>query len=274
MRKLVSANFFRLFKDKFFWLCMAAMFLYCVIVMFNARMDALPGYERSLDGYVFHVGMIIGAFGAFFVSMFLGTEYSDGTIRNKIVVGHTRTEMYLANLLCVFAAVLLMVFTWLAGVAAMGIPVLGACEMRAAGLALYLLILIMLIAAFSAIFTCTAMLSDNKAVTVVISVLLFFGLFMTALFLYNALDAPEIQSFAELAEDGTLDFVEEPNPRYVSGVKRKIYEFILDFLPTGQGMRLAMQEVLRPVVMLISSVGITLITSFGGILAFKRKNLK
>lgn len=33
------------------------------------------------------------------MSMFQGTEYSGGTIRNKLVVGHERYQVYLAALI-------------------------------------------------------------------------------------------------------------------------------------------------------------------------------
>ncbi|MGY3662454.1 MAG: hypothetical protein ACXAHE_00930 [Roseburia sp. 1XD42-69] len=47
--------------------------------------------------------------------MFLGTDYSDGTIRNKLTVGHTRTNIYLANLIVTFAAGLLIMCVWFIG---------------------------------------------------------------------------------------------------------------------------------------------------------------
>ena len=102
MRKLLSVNFSRLWKDKIFWLCMGAMLIYSVVYMLNGSRQAaisLSEYNYSIDKYYFHFALAIGAFCSLFSSMFLGTEYSDGTIRNKIIVGHTRTSIYLANLI-------------------------------------------------------------------------------------------------------------------------------------------------------------------------------
>ncbi len=65
-----------------------------------------------------------------------------------------------------------------------------------------------------------------------------------------------------------------PNPNYISGVTREIYDFIVDFLPTGQGLRMWQLEISNPIRMLLSSVFITILTSVGGIFAFKRKNIK
>ncbi len=276
MSKLLSANFMRLKKDKLFWLCMGAMLIYAVMYMLNGCRQAtgdLSVFHYSIDQYYFQFAASIGAFCALFSSMFFGTEYSDGTIRNKIIVGRTRAGIYIANLLTTFTATLSMMLVWLVG-ALVAVPVLGVWKMSILKLLLYLLIAVMFVAAFSAICTFVNMLSGNKAVTVVISFLVFFGLSIFSNIIYGSLCEPEMTSGIIITANG-MDLSEPiPNPNYVSGVTREIYQFITDFLPTGQGLKMWQLEIDHPVRMLVSSAMITLLTTSGGILVFKRKNLK
>lgn len=279
MSKLLFANFSRLWKDKVFWLCMGAMLIYSVVYMLNGSRQAtisLSEYNYSIDMYYFNFAVVIGAFCALFSSMFLGTEYSDGTIRNKIVVGHTRISIYIANLITSFTATLLIMLAWLIG-ALTAIPTLGVWKMGISILLAYLLIAVMLEIAFSAIFTFVCMQSTNKAITVVISVLLFFGLLIFASMTYNALNEPEMTSGVQITAGGMEMAEPTPNPNYVSGVTRTIYEFIVDFLPTGQGIQMWQLEIdnaARMVRMLVSSAAITVLTTLGGIFIFRKKDLK
>lgn len=276
MRKLLSANFSRLWKDKIFWLCMGAMLIYSVVYMLNGCRQAtvdLSEYNYSIDNYYFHFAVVIGAFCALFSSMFLGTEYSDGTIRNKIIVGHTRTSIYIANLITSFTATLLIMLVWLIG-ALVAIPTLGVWEMGIPNLLAYLLIAVMFEAALSAIFTFVCMQSTNKAITVVISMLLFLGLLVFASMIYNGLSEPEMTSGVKITTSGMEMSEPTPNPNYISGVKRTIYEFVVDILPTGQGLKMWQLEIINAVRMLASSVVITVLTTLGGIFVFKRKDLK
>lgn len=276
MRKLLSANFSRLWKDKFFWLCMGAMLIYSVVYMMNGCRQAaadLSEYNYSLDKYYFHFAVVIGAFCALFSSMFLGTEYSDGTIRNKIIVGHTRTSIYIANLITSFTATLLLMLVWLIGALA-AIPTLGVWEMGVPNLFAYLLIAVMFEAALAAIFTFVCMQTANKATTVVISILLFLGLIVFASMINNGLSQPEMTSGVQISANG-IDMSEPtPNPNYISGVQRTIYEFIVDFLPTGQGLQMSQLKIDHAVRMLVSSVVIIVLTTLGGLFVFKRKDLK
>ena len=276
MRKLLSANFSRLWKDKFFWLCMGAMLIYSVVYMMNGCRQAaadLSEYNYSLDKYYFHFAVVIGAFCALFSSMFLGTEYSDGTIRNKIIVGHTRTSIYIANLITSFTATLLLMLVWLIGALA-AIPTLGVWEMGVPNLFAYLLIAVMFEAALAAIFTFVCMQTANKATTVVISILLFLGLIVFASMINNGLSQPEMTSGVQISANGIDMSKPTPNPNYISGVQRTIYEFTVDFLPTGQGLQMSQLKIDHAVRMLISSVVITVLTTLGGLFVFKRKDLK
>lgn len=275
MYRLLSANFSRLRKDKVFWLCMGAMLIYSILYMLNGCRQAIsmPEYHHSLDHYYFQFAVSLGMFCALFTSMFLGTEYSDGTIRNKIVVGHTRTDIYLANLITVFTATLLMMLVWLAG-ALVGIPTLGPWQMGILGLLINLMIAVLFAAAFSSIFTFICMLSTNKAAAVLISILLFLGLLVFTSILYNKLNEPEMVSGVQITANGLEMSDPAPNPAYISGTTRTIYEFIIDFLPTGQGLRMWQLELLHPIRMMISSVFITLFATSGGAFIFKRKNLR
>lgn len=275
MRKLLSANFSRLWKDKVFWICVGTMFVYAIVYMLNSCRQALAlsEYDYRIDDFYFQFAVTIGVFTALLASMFLGTEYSDGTIRNKMIVGHTRTHIYIANLITIFAATLLILLTWLIG-ALVAIPSLGVWKMGVGYLLLYLLIAVMLAASFSAICTLVGMLSDNKAVTVVITIFLILGLLIGASLIYNKLAEPEMTSGIELTAAGMQMSEPTPNPNYVGGAARKVYDFVLDFLPTGQGLKMWMLEVSNPIRMLVSSAVITVFSTGVGIFFFKRKDLK
>ena len=71
-------------------------YLECVIVILCSMLFPQP---PVIDSFLFYIVMVIGAFSAVCVSQFIGTEYSCGTIRNKLATGHTRTGIYFAQLI-------------------------------------------------------------------------------------------------------------------------------------------------------------------------------
>lgn len=69
------------------------------------------GYEATLDNFFFDYATYILVLGAIFCSLFIGTEYSDGTIRNKLIMGYSRQKIYCANLIvCIIANLMLPFF--------------------------------------------------------------------------------------------------------------------------------------------------------------------
>ena len=102
MSKLLSANFTRMKKAKVFWVCLIFMIgfgLFLIIsryVQFK-RFDMMD--SAYIEGSLLSYTVVMGIVFAVFTSLFIGTEYNDGTIRNKLIVGHTRVNVYLANLI-------------------------------------------------------------------------------------------------------------------------------------------------------------------------------
>ena len=167
-----------------------------------------------------------------------------------------------------------MIAVWLVA-ALVGVPALGFWEMGVPHLLGYLLTAVFFVASFSSIFTFISMLSANKTVTVAISIFLFLGLLIMASMMYNGLQQPEMASSVELTMDGGMQMGEQqPNPAYVSGAKRVFYEFMLDFLPTGQGILMWQLQIANYLRMILSSVALTIVPTVCGIVIFRRKNLK
>lgn len=100
MSKLLSAGFIRLRKDKIFWIALIFMFGAGVFFPVMRYIDMQKsGYINNIDNGFFACALFIGVVMAVFCSLFIGTEYSDGTIRNKVVIGQKRTSIYLSNLI-------------------------------------------------------------------------------------------------------------------------------------------------------------------------------
>ncbi|MDE5577128.1 MAG: ABC transporter permease [Oscillospiraceae bacterium] len=105
MSRLLKANFARLLKNKTFHICMFIMFGFAVAVLFASSSDES---FVALDGLLFVGSFFVGIAIAVFVGIFIGTEYSDGTLRSKLTSGHSRITVYLANLIsCTAAGILL-----------------------------------------------------------------------------------------------------------------------------------------------------------------------
>ena len=117
MRKLITANFFRFRKDRFSWCVVGIIVILSLVNVFNSARSyeamAASGYVMSLEDYYFNQAPLIGAFLALLISMFLGTEFSEGTIRNKLCIGHKRDEVFLSNFISCALATIALTSVWL-----------------------------------------------------------------------------------------------------------------------------------------------------------------
>ena len=78
MIKLLRAGFYRLKKEKLFWIFIIVSILVAGY-MFTLKVNSIDGI---VNNYLAFVGLLI----AIFVSIFVGKEHSEGIIRNKIIV--------------------------------------------------------------------------------------------------------------------------------------------------------------------------------------------
>ena len=97
MAKLLRANFFRLRRSWPLLLCMSGAFALSVIFMLN--MFRSSSESHSLDAAFLQLFPFLPILHAAFISLFLGVEYQDGTLRNKLIAGHSRAAVYFSSLI-------------------------------------------------------------------------------------------------------------------------------------------------------------------------------
>lgn len=274
MGKLLSANFIRMKKDMFFWIGTIFMLAVGIFTPVMRYMDMRRSqYIVTLDNGFFVGSILIGIVGAVFCSLFIGTEYSDGTIRNKVVVGHTRVSIYMANFITIAVASAVMCVVYFIAYLCVGIPLLGFFEMEIKAALLLALAVFMLAIAFSSIFTLISMLNHNKAITAVICILMAFLLLLIGAQLNKSLNEPETNMGMALTENG-METQELPNPKYLDEAARKAVQFFYDLLPGGQAIQCTSGEVVNLSLLPAYSLLIIVLTSGVGLSLFRRKELK
>ncbi len=276
MNKLLSAGFARLWKNTVFWLEIVAMLLFYTLVMTSNYQDVRKyGISYSLDNLFAGSFMIIGFFTATFASMFLGTEYSDGTIRNKLIMGHGRAAIYLSNLAVCFVSTMLVCLSSIVLTCVMGIPMFGPLTKPLVNTLALIGAGIFITAAYSAIFTLIAMLISNKPVAVIACIFTCIAIYFGSMSISMKLEEPEIYPEYIGIENGELVSGQPyPNPNYLRGTKRAVYEFMYDFLPAGQGFQLARESSTFKIQFPLYSLFITGSATAAGILVFRKKDLK
>lgn len=261
MRKLLSANLFRLRTSRILFVELIAMCLLGVIEVIVAaiqhRIHQDYGTSIPLDSIFFGFALFIGIFIAVFCSLHIGSEYSDGTLRNKIVSGHLRRNIYLSNLISNIVAAFLLCADYLIVATVLGTPLLGFLTQAPWVVMLKLFGIVVMVVSFCSISTLISMLLQDKSI-IAITELLCIGVFSVIGFVLN--DYPGWQS-------------------ELTGITYYIYVFFHSVLPMGQSVQYADVDYTALSASLIGNMIlyallISLVTTAIGCKLFQRKDLK
>ncbi len=272
MYNLLKAGFFRLKKDIIFWL-----FLFITIGISVFSLIRIGGDQPNADlsRYINEFIMYIGLLISIFVSIFVGKEYSEGIIRNKVIVGHKRRNIYLANLIisiivsliCEFIYVVLILLVY--GSKFGGIQALGTSLSE---IIVKIVDTILVIIAFCSIFNFITMICREITISTTICTLLFIALFIAqAAFSLTANETPYLK---EIDQNGNIIITEDQNPTYPGDFKVKTAKVFYLLNPEGQAMELGGKGTSFLYYMPMYSTGLILVINVIGVILFDRKELK
>jgi ABC-type transport system involved in multi-copper enzyme maturation permease subunit len=294
MIRLLNANFARLCMNRLFRLGIVISAVLGVVLptisrQLNVKLIQLTGgmigqyvEGSSLDYFCFTWVLFLVIFAALFCSVFVSTEYSDGTIRNKIAAGYSRTQIYLSDLLINMLAASILYSVYLLVDLAVGIPTLGGFQyFTMEKVFVYVVCMYLIMFAFSAIFTWISKLVSNPALSIIICIgivvlLLLIAIRQTGNLQWKEYWQDDWQYAGVLHEAGTK------NTLYVGGIRRMISVFLVDFLPGGPLLQFYSFEYLlesdnlylKPLVMAAGALFFFLVMTVTGVSLFRKKELR
>lgn len=275
MTKLLRADLTRMRKTKSFWVCVILSFAISVLnaLILTADIRTVENTAKNILSGTSNSLILI----AVFIALFLGTDYAQNTIRNKMIIGSNRTAIYFSNFITVaFGAFIIS----LAG----DIPEIAAAffgksfGMSANEFAFQMFIIVCAVIAMCAVFTLLGMLITAKSANTAISIVATFALMLGAFIIMNLLNQPEYISITvfEETDNGTEETTDlDPNPMYIKpGLKRDILTAVNDVLPTGQIDQIEIGSPHNKELMPLYSLGVLAVTTAASIAVFRRKDLK
>jgi len=257
MRRLLSADAFRMFHSKWFWLCLGGMLAMAVafIVMQHTAMDYTVPLSRVIFLPMSFYGMAVAAL----VSLFVGEDFSDGFIRNKIIAGSSRRNIFASSLFvsCIACAAVYLVtsmFTLSLGglLFERDVTLLRFLQHLALGIGMCV--------AYSCIYCTLAILCGNKTTATVLCMGLAFFLLCACLHTNQVMVQPEYKNGM-------------PNPAYVDGFWKSVYGFLHDLNPSGQAAQLSAMQVFHPARWIFCDF-LWLLFACGSCALLNRKNIR
>ena len=119
MFKLISANLYRLRRSKTFYILGWLIFLIGIYSYINTngfRPLACVNCPNQLGSVIFMHNYVGFLFLPIFLGFFFNAFYRHGTVKNQIITGHSRPNIYLANLLTSILVNIIFSFFYLSGV--------------------------------------------------------------------------------------------------------------------------------------------------------------
>lgn len=286
MSKLLRSNFARLWKSRIFWLGMlfsAGLSIFFILMRYidiEQHQEVYANLDESYknaDELIFMGGIIIIFAAAVFIGIFVGTEYSDGTLRNKLIIGHSRSSIYISNLIVCTTAGIIMHLTYIITTILLGNLLLEDSTLTFKKILLLTLMGTAAMIAASSLLVMISMLIHSKSAGAVAILIATMVMFFASMTIFQRLSTPEYNdAYSYIDEDTGKPVVveKEKNTNYLTGTKRKVYEFLNDFIPTSQFYKSALLDSSKLDITLIYDGIIILITTTAGIAVFRRKNLK
>lgn len=276
MGNLLRADFFRLWRSKTFWACMAFQVGSAIYLpSMNYIRCIKDGFFIAPDWNFFSGMAFVCVLSALFSTLFIGTDYSDGTIRNQLVVGHRRRNIYLSHLMTCVTGCLLMCVGYILPYLVVSRPLLGPLQRHHWTILGYVGAALVLTVALASLYTMLAMLIPNRAVSAAVALVLSFSLLIAGSYLYSYLHYPP--TYTQVTYDpvtGESEEQEAPYPFYLEGTKREVFQLLCDVTPGGQVMQCAAWDAPNLPRLPLYSAALTVVTTGAGLWLFRRKNLK
>lgn len=277
MNRLLAVTGTRLSRDKVFYAgALITLAIALAISITNAPTVfewKQAGEDCGLESFFFNFAPLLGLVFASFVSLFVGVEYSDGTLRNKLIAGHSRTSVFISLFTVSFGGCLLITAAWLIG-SLPGFYWFHGFDFGWTTFGFYVLTLVATAMSFSAIFTTLAMLVPNKALSAVISLVLWFVMLFAGSIIVNRLQAPEmIYDYVQQGDQWVQGNLIK-NPDYLEKPLRTVFEVLSHTIPVCPAIKMSNGEVGKSLLDIAGSFGVTVVTLFAGCSVFRRKDLK
>ncbi|MDE6233819.1 MAG: ABC transporter permease [Lachnospiraceae bacterium] len=286
MNKLLSAEFVRLFKSLVFKICLlfsvgSGIFMVLMrwldVKKHPAEYAKLSVEYSNADGLIFTGGFYLIFAIAVFIGIFVGTEYSNGTIRNKIVAGHTRLSIYLSKLIICGTANIIIYILSITTVLISGNLLIGGTTMSAVEILSFTMTGIIVVLTLTALLLLFSMSIQSKSSGAVVGLLATIILLFAALTIQSKLNEPKYYdntSFSDGNTGETIKVEKEKNPKYLTGTKRKVFEFLNNFLPVSQLYQIVINSSDNLHLIVIYDFVIIIVTTGIGTVVFNKKNLK
>ena len=231
MIRILRADFIRLLKSFAFRLSLVGML--ALASAFMATQATAMDYTVPLSRVIFLPMSMYGVAMAAFVSVFVGTDFSDGFIRNKLLVAKDRSSLVMSQIIVSCAACLIVYIVVTAFSAGVG-RFFFENNVDVATLFRFFLLGLGMSLATGCLFSVITLLCGNKARAIIVCMGLAFGM------LFLCMHTNEILVQTKY-KNGIL------NPHYVSGFRRTLNGVVHDLNPCGQAAQLSSWEVWHPV---------------------------
>ena len=273
MRNLLAANFYRLRKSRAFWLALAATLAYTGLIVLvcwdhcatgtgHYTLEAILTAGFGLTGYLCIPSLILAPL----LAVYLGTEYSDHTIRNKLITGHTKAGVYLSELIvCTLTALALdILFMLLAGILCVW-PVLRMTgtllRVPVGQLLAWLAVGLLARAAYASAIKLTATLLNRKTSASIAALLL-----VIAGMLICRIGFGMIHSLEYALSIG--------RPTVNGEIRLAFWHLLMDILPTGQYLQVSRLDTPNLWRMPLMSLAIIAVSTGLGLLCCSKKDIK
>ena len=277
MRKLYRAECRRLLHSRLFYILCAAFLLISAVGGYSCAGDALESVKNGdtvvMEDFFYILAPYCGVFYAAFIALFLGDEFANGTVRNKLIGGYGRSALYLSYFAVCFTGCAALSCCWLLGSLA-GRFRFGPFAYGVSANLAYLLAILACAAVWCAIFCMLSTSGRNRAVVVVLAFAAWFALILAGSALVDRLAcAEEIGGLAYI--NGQFTYLEpQPNPLYVGGTLRIVLSALAYMLPGSVAIYMNDWSLDKPLAAAALSFAFALLLLLMGMRRFRKKDLK
>ena len=273
MSKLLKAGIWRLTHNKVFVSMIVLTIIVAIAFIINS---CINNYKYGVDNLIFSYINFIGFFIAMFTSLFVGSEYDYGTIRNKIIVGHSRLNIYLSTLIINIIFAIFLQLIYILVIIFVGIPILGSFTSTISQIVTTLFFLIFTIVCYTTIFSFVTLICSEITLSTIINIVLILVMFVVTQFLMQIVESREFVYSTSYGENGEILSQEiiGKNPNYPGENVKEICKRILCTIPTGQVDIILNNMENTDKQILLYSTGVSIVISLLGIIIFNKKELK